>query len=203
MFSHEDENTSLSLLRAAYAGGAKLIEFTNRSFHALKIFKTLKKAAVKDMPGLILGAGTVMNVKDAQAFVKAGADFIVAPVINKGVARFCVSEKILWCPGAATLTEIVHAHDLGSGLVKIFPAQQLGGPDFVKAILGPCPWVRIMATGGVRTEEEHLRSWFKAGVQCVGIGSDFFQSKTIEQGEYGLITARIKLSLQFVQSIRK
>jgi 2-dehydro-3-deoxyphosphogluconate aldolase/(4S)-4-hydroxy-2-oxoglutarate aldolase len=203
MFSHEDEHISLSLLRAAYEGGAKLIEFTNRSFHALKIFKTLKKTAAKEMPGLILGAGTIMNVKDARAFVKAGADFIVAPVIDKGVAKFCLSEKILWCPGAATLTEIVHAHDLGSGLVKIFPAQQLGGPDFVKAILGPCPWVRIMATGGVRTGEDHLRSWFKAGVQCVGIGSDFFPGEIIEQGDYGLIASRIKLSLQFVQSIRK
>src|ERR1700730_18190683 len=89
MFSHEDENISLLLLRAAYGGGAKLIEFTNRSFHALKIFKTLKKTAAKEMPGLLLGAGTIMNVKDAQAFVKAGADFIVAPVIDKGVAKFC------------------------------------------------------------------------------------------------------------------
>jgi 2-dehydro-3-deoxyphosphogluconate aldolase/(4S)-4-hydroxy-2-oxoglutarate aldolase len=203
MFSHEDENISHSLLRAAYEGGAKLVEFTNRSYHALKVFKALKKTASREMPGLIMGAGTVMNAKEARAFVRAGADFIIAPVIDKGVAKFCVAEKILWCPGAATLTEIVHAHQLGSGLVKIFPAQQLGGPDFVKAILGPCPWIRIMATGGITTDEENLRSWFKAGVQAVGIGSHFFSAKDIEQGNYGLISAKIKDSLQIVQSIRK
>ena len=203
MFSHEDENIAHSLLRAAYEGGAKLVEFTNRSYHALKVFNALKKTAAREMPGLIMGAGTVMNLKEARAFVKAGADFIVAPVLDKGVVKFCVAEKILCCPGAATLTEIIHAHELGSGLVKIFPAQQLGGPDFVKAILGPCPWIRIMATGGITTDEENLKSWFKAGVQCVGIGSHFFPGDLIERGDYGLISARIRQSLQFVQSIRE
>jgi 2-dehydro-3-deoxyphosphogluconate aldolase / (4S)-4-hydroxy-2-oxoglutarate aldolase len=203
MFSHEDENISHSLLRAAYEGGAKLVEFTNRSYHALKVFKALKKTASREMPGLIMGAGTVMNAREARAFVKAGADFIVAPVLDKGVAKFCAGEKILWCPGAATLTEIVYAHELGAGLVKIFPAMQLGGPDFVRAILGPCPWIRLMATGGITTDEENLRSWFKAGVQCVGIGSHFFSGNIIEQGDYAQITAKIKQSLQFVQSIRK
>jgi 2-dehydro-3-deoxyphosphogluconate aldolase/(4S)-4-hydroxy-2-oxoglutarate aldolase len=202
MFSHEDENISLSLLRAAYEGGAKLIEFTNRSYHALNVFKALKKAASKDMPDLILGAGTVMNVKEAKAFVKAGANFIVAPVINKSVAKFCAEEKILWCPGAGTLTEIVYAHELGSGMVKVFPAKQLGGPEFIKAILGPCPWLKIMATGGVTTEEEDLKSWFRAGAQCVGIGSHFFSSSIVDQGDYSRVSAKIKQSLQFVQSIR-
>jgi 2-dehydro-3-deoxyphosphogluconate aldolase / (4S)-4-hydroxy-2-oxoglutarate aldolase len=203
MFSHEDENIAQSLMQAAYEGGARMIEFTNRSYHALKIFKALIKTASRHLPGLKLGAGTIMNVKEAQAFAKAGAHFIVAPVIDKNVAKFCVAEKMLWCPGAGTLTEIVHAHELGSGLVKIFPARQLGGPDFVKAILGPCPWIRIMATGGITTEEENLRAWFKAGVQCVGIGSDFFSGKILEQGDYTLISSRVKQSLQFVQSIRK
>jgi 2-dehydro-3-deoxyphosphogluconate aldolase / (4S)-4-hydroxy-2-oxoglutarate aldolase len=202
MFSHEDENIAGSLLQALYLGGVRVVEFTNRSPHALKVFRTLKKSAAKHMPGLIMGAGTIMNTKAAMAFCGEGADFIVAPVIDKMLAKFCLKENILWCPGAATLTEIVYAHELGAGLVKIFPAKQLGGPDFVKAILAPCPWIKIMATGGITTERMDLEAWFKSGVRCVGIGSHLFPADLIARGEYELISVRIKEILNLIQDFR-
>ncbi|HEV3250213.1 MAG TPA: bifunctional 4-hydroxy-2-oxoglutarate aldolase/2-dehydro-3-deoxy-phosphogluconate aldolase [Puia sp.] len=202
MFSHEDENIAGHLLQALYQGGVRVVEFTNRSPHALKVFRTLKRSAAKDMPGLIMGAGTIMNTQAAIAYTGEGADFIVAPVIDKMLAKFCLKENILWCPGAATLTEIVRAHEMGAGLVKIFPAKQLGGPDFVKAIMAPCPWLRIMATGGISTERTDLEAWFKSGVKCVGIGSHLFPADLIARGEFELISARINEVLQLIQTFR-
>ena len=202
MFSHEDENIAGHLLQALYQGGVRVVEFTNRSPHALKVFRTLKRSAAKDMPGLIMGAGTIMNTQAAIAYTGEGADFIVAPVIDKMLAKFCLKENILWCPGAATLTEIVRAHEMGAGLVKIFPAKQLGGPDFVKAIMAPCPWLGIMATGGITTDSTDLGAWFKSGVKCVGIGSHLFPADLIARGEFELISARINEVLQLIQTFR-
>ena len=202
MFSHEDENIAGHLLQALYQGGVRVVEFTNRSPHALKVFRTLKRSAAKDMPGLIMGAGTIMNTQAAIAYTGEGADFIVAPVIDKMLAKFCLKENILWCPGAATLTEIVRAHEMGAGLVKIFPAKQLGGPDFVKAIMAPCPWLRIMATGGITTDSSDLEAWFKSGVKCVGIGSHLVPADLIARGEFELISARINEVLQLIQTFR-
>ena len=205
MFSHEDENIAGHLLQALYQGGVRVVEFTNRSPHALKVFRTLKRSAAKDMPGLIMGAGTIMNTQAALAYTGEGADFIVAPVIDKMLAKFCLKENILWCPGAATLTEIVRAHEMGAGLVKIFPAKQLGGPDFVKAIMAPCPWLRIMATGGITTEKTDLEAldidgWYKSWVKCVVIGSHLFLPDLIARGEFELIRVRINEVLQLIQT---
>jgi 2-dehydro-3-deoxyphosphogluconate aldolase/(4S)-4-hydroxy-2-oxoglutarate aldolase len=202
MFSHEDENIACSLLQALYQGGVRVVEFTNRSAHALKVFRSLKKSAAKHMPGLVMGAGTIMDTRTASAYCGEGADFIVAPVIDKMLAKFCLKENILWCPGAATLTEIVYAHELGAGLVKIFPAKQLGGPDFVKAIMAPCPWIKIMATGGITTDRMDLEAWFKSGVRCVGIGTHLFPADIMARGDYGLISVRIKEILALIQTFR-
>ena len=190
MFSHEDENIAGSLLQALYQGGVRVVEFTNRSTHALKVFRSLKKSAAKHMPGLVMGAGTIMNTRAARAYC------------DKMLAKFCLKGNILWCPGAATLTEIVYAHELGAGLVKIFPAKQLGGPDFVKAIMAPCPWIKIMATGGITTDRMDLEAWFKSGVRCVGIGSHLFPADVIARGEYELISVRIKEILELIQTFR-
>ena len=203
MFCHEDIYVCKSLLQAVYDAGARVVEFTNRKPNSLEVFNTLKKYADKKMPGLLLGAGTVMNVKEAKAFAKLDAGFIISPVIDKGVAKFCKEEKIFWCPGAATLTEIVHAQDLGAGLVKLVPAVQLGGPEFVKAVMAPCPWIKIMPTGGVNMEAENLLAWFQSGVKCVGIGSQLFSKDIIENGKYDLVTMQLSQMLQTVKAIRK
>ena len=203
MFSHSDEKISLQLLKAVYDGGMRIIEFTNRSPEALNIFVTLKKYATEYMPGLTMGAGTIMNVEQAQTFVDAGAEFIVAPVITEAVGEFCKQHNLLWCPGAATLTEIVHAHELGADIVKIFPAEQLGGPAFVKAIMAPCPWLRLLVTGSVTTDAENLKKWFAAGVKCAGIGSKLFSNEIIKAENFELITQEVKQMLQAVQSFKK
>jgi 2-dehydro-3-deoxyphosphogluconate aldolase / (4S)-4-hydroxy-2-oxoglutarate aldolase len=200
-FNHMDEKVSIKILDAIYAGGLRIIEFTNRSENALAVFKSLVKHTKKNLPGLILGIGTIMNAKQAKQFYKAGAQFIVAPVLTKEVGEYCVKNKILWVPGAATPTEIIQATEWGADLVKIFPAETLG-TSFVKALRGPCPWVKLMPSGGVTLDEENIRQWFASGVVCVAIGSQLFSKEIMQEGNFELLQQRIKWLLATIASVR-
>jgi len=200
-FNHTDESIAKKILDAVYAGGLRIIEFTNRSENALPVFKSLVKHAEKNLPGLIVGIGTIMSVKQAKQFYKAGAQFIVAPVLTKEVGEFCVKNEVLWVPGAATPTEIVQAHEWGADLVKIFPAEVLG-PAFVKALKGPCPWVKVMPSGGVTLEEDNLRQWFATDVECVAIGSLLFSKEIMQDRNFTLLTERIKWLLGTIADVR-
>ena len=200
-FNHTDESTAKKILDAVYAGGLRIIEFTNRSENALAVFKSLVKHAEKNLPGLIVGIGTIMSAKQAKQFYKAGAQFIVAPVLTKEVGEFCVKNEVLWVPGAATPTEIVQAHEWGADLVKIFPAEVLG-PAFVKALKGPCPWVKVMPSGGVTLEEDNLRQWFATDVECVAIGSLLFSKEIMQDRNFTLLTERIKWLLGTIADVR-
>jgi len=200
-FNHTDESTAKKILDAVYAGGLRIIEFTNRSENALAVFKSLVKHAEKNLPGLIVGIGTIMSAKQAKQFYKAGAQFIVAPVLTKEVGEFCVKNEVLWVPGAATPTEIVQAHEWGADLVKIFPAEVLG-PAFIKALKGPCPWVKVMPSGGVTLEEDNLRQWFATDVECVAIGSLLFSKEIMQDRNFTLLTERIKWLLGTIADVR-
>jgi 2-dehydro-3-deoxyphosphogluconate aldolase / (4S)-4-hydroxy-2-oxoglutarate aldolase len=201
-FNHTDEKTAIKILDAIYSGGLRIIEFTNRSENALAVFKSLVKHAEKNLPGLVLGIGTIMNAKQAKQFYKAGAQFIVAPVLTKEVGEYCVKNEILWVPGAATPTEIIQATEWGADLVKIFPAEVLG-PAFVKALKGPCPSIKVMPSGGVTLEEENLRQWFESGVVCVAIGSQLFSKEIMQEGNFELLKQRIEWLLATIVSVRK
>ena len=200
-FNHTDESIAKKILDAVYAGGLRIIEFTNRSENALPVFKSLVKHAEKNLPGLIVGIGTIMSAKQAKQFYKAGAQFIVAPVLTKEVGEFCVKNEVLWVPGAATPTEIVQAHEWGADLVKIFPAEVLG-PAFVKALKGPCPWVKVMPSGGVTLEEDNLRQWFATDVECIAIGSLLFSKEIMQDRNFTLLTERIKWLLGTIADVR-
>jgi 2-dehydro-3-deoxyphosphogluconate aldolase / (4S)-4-hydroxy-2-oxoglutarate aldolase len=203
MFSHEDWKKSVKILDALYAGGIRVVEFTNRSPNALNIFKKLKKHAADRLPDLILGAGTVMKRREAKSFLAEGANFIVAPVIDRRTANFCKHKGLLWSPGASTLNEMVLAHRLGADIVKVFPIAQLGGPAYLKAILAPCPWLRLMPTGGITPDEKGLAPWFTLGVKVVGIGSQLFTADLLESEQMEGLSARAEQMLRAVASIRK
>ncbi|HTQ26817.1 MAG TPA: hypothetical protein VMI35_01755 [Puia sp.] len=203
MFSHAEEKISLHVLEALYQGGVHVVEFTNRHARALEIFRVLKKESLINMPGLVLGAGTVMNLEQAKAFAGEGADFIVQPVTDKAVGAFCTARDLFWCPGAATLNEIVQAHDLGADIVKLFPAEHLGGPGYLRAIMAPCPWLRLLPTGGVRPQREFLQPWFEAGARVVGISSRLFTPEILSTGAYGAITEQVAQVLHSIQIIQK
>jgi len=201
-FNHTNLKTARQLLDAIYAGGLRIIEFTNRSPNALDVFTSLIKYADKKLPDLVIGVGTIMNAKQAKQFHKAGAQFIVAPTLNLEVGAYCYKHDLFWCPGAGTATEIVQGHEWGASLVKIFPAEILG-PAFVRALKGPCPWTKVMPSGGVTQDENNLREWFKSGVECVAIGSQLFSKEIMEEGNMLLLQERVGWLLETIKNIRK
>lgn len=202
LFYHGNIEVSKQVLRACYHGGARLMEFTNRGDFAHEVFAELVKYATKELPGMILGAGTVTDPATAGLYLQLGANFVVTPVLREDIGLICNRRKVLWSPGCGSLSEIARAEELGAEIVKVFPGSQLG-PEFVKAIKGPCPWSSLMPTGGVSAEEENLRGWFEAGVTCVGMGSKLIRNEWVSQGNYAAIEQQTRTVLQRIQSIRE
>ena len=171
LFYHPDIELAVRVVQACYDGGARVFEFTNRGDRAHNVFEELCRKVRLRMPDLALGVGSVVDAPTTALHLQLGADFVVSPIVNPHMARVCNRRKVLWIPGCGTLTEISRAEELGAEIVKIFPAREIGGADFIRAVKGPCPWTSIMPTGGVSPTEEDLREWFEAGAACVGIGS--------------------------------
>lgn len=202
VFYHKDIDVAKQVIKACYEGGVRVFEFTNRGDFAHEIFGELNKWVAKECPDMILGVGSVIDAGTASLFIQLGANFVVAPLINEEVARTCNRRKILWSPGCGSLTEISKAEELGAEIVKVFPGSSVGGPGFVSAVKGPCPWTSIMPTGGVEPTEESLSKWFKAGVTCVGLGSNLFPKEVIAAKDWSKITKLCSDALAIVASLR-
>ncbi|NPA36143.1 MAG: bifunctional 4-hydroxy-2-oxoglutarate aldolase/2-dehydro-3-deoxy-phosphogluconate aldolase [Chlorobi bacterium] len=202
VFFHPDVEVSKNVLKACYDGGIRVFEFVNRGDFAHEVFSDLNKFALKELPGMILGAGTIVDEATTALYIQLGANFIVSPLLNENMARICNRRKIMWSPGCGTLTEIGKAEELGAELVKIFPASEVGGPSFVKAVKAPCPWTNIMPTGGVDTSKENLKQWFDAGVTCVGMGSKLFTKDILLNNDYGLLTQKVKELMKTVREVK-
>lgn len=195
VFYHPDADVTKQVINACYDGGIRAFEFTNRGDFAHEVFREISLYAKKELPDLVLGVGSVVDAGTTSLYLQLGADFIVSPVVNPEMAKVCNRRKIMWSPGCGSLSEISLAEELGAEIVKIFPASQVGGPGFVKSVLGPNPWTLIMPTGGVKPEEDNLKEWFESGVACVGMGSQLFQSEWIKNGDYHLITETAKKAI--------
>jgi 2-dehydro-3-deoxyphosphogluconate aldolase/(4S)-4-hydroxy-2-oxoglutarate aldolase len=202
LFYNQDINVAKAVLKACYDGGSRLMEFTSRGDFAIEIFNQLIKYAIKELPGMILGVGSVTDAAAASQYMLLGANFIVTPVFREDIALVCNRRKILWSPGCGSLTEIARAEEFGCEIVKLFPGSSYG-PDFVKAIKGPQPWTSIMPTGGVSTKEANLRDWFDAGVTCVGIGSKLISKEMLSSKAYEKLTLQVKQTLSLIKQIKK
>lgn len=183
LFYYDDAEVSLQVTQALYKSGVRVLEYTNRGKYALDNFKALKKAQKKEMPDMYIGIGTIKNVSDAEAFIDAGADFIVSPIINPEVAKVTAKHKLLWIPGCMTPTEIYAAQKHGADLIKIFPAN-IVGPAFIHSIIDLFPGQLFMPTGGVELNPQNISSWFHAGVCAVGLGSKLITKDIMEKGLY-------------------
>ncbi|MDR1757089.1 MAG: bifunctional 4-hydroxy-2-oxoglutarate aldolase/2-dehydro-3-deoxy-phosphogluconate aldolase [Culturomica sp.] len=203
VFYHADAAVCKEVVRAAYEGGARVFEFTNRGDFAHEIFGELVKWAARELPDLILGVGSVVEPGTASLYMQSGANFIVSPLLNEEMAKVCNRRKILWSPGCGSLSEINKAEELGAEIVKIFPGSSVGGPQFVKAVKGPCPWSSIMPTGGVEPTEENLKAWFDAGVTCVGMGSNLFPKKMIDAKDWSGIARLVREAYRIVEAVTK
>ena len=202
LFFNNDIELSKQVLKACYDGGARLLEFTARGDFAHEVFGALVKYAVKELPGMILGVGSVTDAAAASLYMALGANFVLTPVFREDIAIACNRRKVLWSPGCGTLTEIARAEELGCEIVKLFPGD-IYGPQFVKGVKGPQPWTSIMPTGGVAPTEENLSAWFNAGVTCVGMGSKLISKEIIANKDYAKLTADVKAALDIVKKVRK
>ncbi len=202
LFYHADVEVAKKVLHALYNGGARLLEFTNRGDYAHEVFAELYKHAAKEMPDMMLGIGSVTDGGTASLYMQLGANFIVTPVLREDIAIVCNRRKVLWSPGCGSLTEIARAEELGCEIVKLFPGS-VYGPKMVKSAIAPQPWTNIMPTGGVSPDPENLKSWFDAGVYCVGMGSKLMLKDASGSFDYKGIQQLTKQALRTIAEIRK
>jgi len=201
VFYHGDSRVVIEGGEACMAGGVRCFEFTNRGDLAHEVFRDVC-AHFRDDDRIILGAGTIMEPATAALYIQLGANFIVGPVLNPEVARLCNRRKVAYCPGCGTVSEISDAEELGVEICKVFPATALGGPGFIRDVLAPLPWARLMPTGGVEATEENVSGWIKAGACCLGMGGRLFPPKAIEAGDYGRITETAAQVLAWIKKAR-
>jgi 2-dehydro-3-deoxyphosphogluconate aldolase/(4S)-4-hydroxy-2-oxoglutarate aldolase len=201
LFYHPDTQLCVDVVKALYAGGIRSIEFTNRGSAALDNFKALVNEKKASMPDLLLGIGTIRNAQQAEAFIEAGADFVISPFFDATVCDAAYMNKILWIPGCMTPTEIHVAQNAGCKLVKLFPGNVLQ-PGFVSAVKELFPDMLFMPTGGVEPTKESLQSWYSAGVCAVGMGSKLLTKQLLDQKNYSGLQEQTKKLLALVKEVQ-
>ena len=202
LYFNADETVSLDVLKAIYKAGVKAVEYTNRGEAALKNFTTMVALRNAEMPGLLLGVGTIKNMQQAEDYLQAGADFLVSPGFVKEVADFAVAKDVFYAPGCMTPSEIIAAENTGIRFIKLFPGNMLG-PEFLSGIKEIFPKLFFMPTGGVDTTKENIEGWFNAGVCAVGMGSKLISKKLMEAKEYATIETETIKVLELIKTIKK
>lgn len=201
LYFNSSEEVSLDVLKAIYRAGVKAVEYTNRGDAALANFKKMVALRNAEMPGLLLGVGTIKNMQHATDYMAAGADFLVSPGFVPDVAAYSVSNDIFYAPGCMTPSEIIAAENAGIKFIKLFPGNMLG-PEFLTTIKDIFPKLLFMPTGGVDTTKENIEGWFKAGVCAVGMGSKLISKKLMEAKDYGTMESETKKVLELIGSIK-
>lgn len=202
LFYHDDKEVCVSVAKALYEAGIRVIEFTNRGQAAMENFKAMVAAKKDGMSDLLLAVGTIRTAEQAKSFIEAGADFLISPVFDADVCDMAYLHKVLWLPGCMTPTEIHVAENAGCKLVKLFPGNVLG-PGFVSAIKELFPKMDFMPTGGVEVNEDNIGAWFNAGVCAVGLGSKMISKTVLANKDYATITRLAKEALAITGNIKK
>ena len=202
LFSTDDSDVAIQVADACERAGIGALEFTNRGDRAPQVFAELISHLRDRGSRLIVGGGSIVDAPTAGWFVAAGAEFIVGPSFDAGVATFCNRRKIAYIPGCGSATEIGLAEAHGAEIVKLFPADALGGPRLIAAILGPSPWSRIMPTGGVRVTAESVGEWIRAGAACLGIGSQLIGDRVLVDLDVDWLEGRGRDLLEWVAEAR-
>lgn len=200
LFYHPDPETAFQVAAACYRGGARVLEFTNRGHFAHEVFAALAKRVRRELPGLLLGIGSIQDTGTAALFLQMGADFVITPLLREDVILTCNRRKVAVIPGVTTSTEIGRAEELGVEIVKIAPGEVLG-PAFLKAHLAPCPWTKAMISGGVSPDEANLRGWFEAGATCVGMGSKLISKEVLEKEDWAGLEEKVRGVLATIQKL--
>jgi len=178
-----DASQLIKLAEALEKGGVTNIEFTMTTPGALKM---IEEAISTFGDRILLGAGTVLDGETARAAILAGAEYVVSPNLSLDLIRICRRYGKIVVPGALTPTEILAAWEAGADLVKVFPAAAVGGPEYIKSLLGPLPQVKLLPTGGV--DVTNAGAFIKAGAVAVGVGGKLVDRKLVAEGRFDLIT---------------
>jgi 2-dehydro-3-deoxyphosphogluconate aldolase/(4S)-4-hydroxy-2-oxoglutarate aldolase len=202
VFYHPNVELCVNVIQACANAGAKCVEFTNRGDFAAHVFYDVTRHFAKADPSVIMGVGSIVDAPTAGLFIANGAKFVVGPLLNADVAKVCNRRGIPYSPGCGSATEIGDAQELGVEIVKVFPGSSVGGPDFVKSVMGPMPWTRIMPTGGVEPTEESLRKWFGAGIVACGIGSNMITKTLLDAKDFKGIEDKVRQTLELVARIK-
>lgn len=201
VFYNSDVTTAERVVKACYDGGVRAFEFTNRGDFAQEVFGEVVKYAARECPEMAMGVGSVVDAPTAALYIQTGACFVVGPLFNPDVARICNRRLIPYTPGCGSVSEVGFAQEAGCDLCKIFPGETLT-PKFVKAMLAPMPWTKLMVTGGVAPDEANIASWFEAGVYCVGMGSKLFPKDRVAAGDWQYITDKCAYALAAIAKTR-
>ena len=201
LFYHKDPTVCVAVVKALYQAGVRCVEFTNRGAAAFENFKIILENRKQYYPDLILAIGTIHTQKEAQAYIDAGADFLISPFFDQAIADTAYLHKKLWIPGCMTPTEIHTAETAGCHMVKLFPGNVLG-PGYVAAIKPLFPNMHFLVTGGVDTSKENLEAWFKVGVIGVGMGSKLITTAILDSKNYEHIEKETSKLLSLVSSLK-
>ena len=191
VFYHKDVATACAVVKACYDGGVRAFEFTNRGDFAHEVFAEVVKFAANECPDMAVGVGSVVEPGTASLYMQLGACFVVGPLFNPEVSRVCNRRGVPYTPGCGSVSEVGAAQESGCDLCKVFPGDVLG-PKFIKGLLAPMPWSRLMVTGGVEPTQDNLKAWFSAGVYCVGMGSKLFPADRVAAGDWDYITDKCR-----------
>lgn len=201
LYFNSDKDISIEVLRALYRAGIKAVEYTHRGESALNNFKALIEVRNREMPGLIIGIGTIKNVSQAKEYLQIGADFLISPGFIHELSHFALSNSIFYSPGCMTPTEIIAAETAGIHFIKLFPGNSIG-EDFLKSIKDVFPNLYFMPTGGVDTTRDNIEGWFNAGVSAVGMGSKLISKQLMADKDYVTIESQTKAVLSLIQIIK-
>lgn len=198
VFYHKDAEIAKQVVKACYEGGIRAFEFTNRGDFAHEVFAEVVKFAAKECPEMAVGVGSIVDPATAALYIQLGACFIVGPLFNPEISRICNRRLVPYTPGCGTISEVGAAQESGCDLCKVFPGDVLG-PKFVKGLLAPMSWSKLMVTGGVEPTAENLKSWFDAGVYCVGMGSKLFPKDKVQAGDWAYVTEKCRESISYAK----
>jgi 2-dehydro-3-deoxyphosphogluconate aldolase/(4S)-4-hydroxy-2-oxoglutarate aldolase len=188
---------AMDVADAIKEGGVSFIEITMSVQGAIDVIKELTQ---KYKDEIIMGAGTVLDAETGRAALLAGAQFIVSPILNLSLIELAHRYSAVVIPGAATPTEILTAWNAGADMVKVFPAAQLGGPDYIKAVKAPLPQILLVPTGGVNLQ--NAAAFIKAGAAALGVGGELVDKKAVKEKKFHIITENTQAFLKTIKEAR-
>ena len=189
---------AIDVADAIKEGGVSFIEITMSVQGAIDVIKELTQ---KYKDEIIMGAGTILDPETGRAALLAGAQFIVSPTLNLDLIELAHRYSAVVIPGAMTPTEILTAWNAGADMVKVFPAGQLGGPEYLKALRGPLPQILLVPTGGVNLQ--NAGAFIKAGATALGVGGELVDKKAVKEKKFNIITENTRAFLKAIREARQ